>query len=336
MKAGPHLASKQEDETRLTAIEEEMARRLEAGESIKGDAELFKRLHTYALSSHRNYPYRIWFLFFNEELIAKITRPDLKPSPNDRAAFNYLTTVLDPSWSLRAASALRGDQGTHGERIGRREQIPKALLETYDAAVNGPLPNRYHPWRGVVRLTNGECEESKGQMLADVMLKMGRKFLGELKGKDLADVGAGCGPTLKLYREALGPTARLIAEEVDPFSIHVIKALHRDLKVEVLQGDIDDVRLPPQSVDIITMNSVHLGLGLEKDVYSRITLPWLKSMTRALRPGGIMIIEDSKKEPLQLNMVKKVETAGLENILFRLGPKQGLMREQWVAVFKRP
>ena len=123
---------------------------------------------------------------------------------------------------------------------------------------------------------------------------------------------------------------------MDPFAKHVIEALSHDLNVEVRRGREDDVRLPYESVDIIVMSGVHLGAGLKKLKYSRITLPWLRSMARALRSGGIMIIEDNNMEMLQQQMVKKVEKAGLENLSLRQGRQHGLSTDQWIAVFKRP
>lgn len=189
----------------LDQFEEEIARRLEQDEPIGDDAEMFHLLQDIASRIRENHPARLWFLFFDEELISKIEEPRLRPSPRDRKAFHYLT-----------------------------------------------------------------------------------------------------------------------------------KALSRGLNVEVRQGRPDDVLLPRQSVDVIVMNGVHLGAGLEDPKYQRLTLPWLRSMTRALRPGGVMVMEDNNMDLLQHDVAGKVERAGLKHIILRQGPKHGLQPDQWVAVFRRP
>ena len=185
---------KQAAEDHLAPIEEEIARRLEAGKSVKNDAQLFERLYAAALGYPVGYPARLWFLFFDQALIAKVREPELQPSPRDREAFNYLTKVVDPAWSLRVASVSRGLQGPHRERMRRRENIPTALLKPYDAAVRIKLPYPIEPWFGVTTLILGDFQERRGRMLAEPVLRMARKFLGDLKGKVLADVGSGCGP----------------------------------------------------------------------------------------------------------------------------------------------
>lgn len=323
----------------LGLVEEEIARRLEAGQAIKDDQDLFQRLrstippdarHTPPLS----YPARLWFLFFSEQVRAGISEW-LRPSARDREAFAYLTSTLPASWSLRASAVVRGAHGPLRARLQRRDSVPAALRETLDTAIKIKLRRSPEPWQGVKLLLLGDYTEQRGERLSRLVLEMARQHLGDLRGKDMADVGAGCGPTLEQLRQAVGPEGTVTAVEIDPFMAHVLRTLHRDRGVQVLLGTMTDSRLPPGSLDLITMNGVHLGAGLKGNAYQNRTLPWLKTLARALRPGGLMIIEDNVLELLQQQVSPKVERAGFKTLVLRQGSKDGLDPDQWLAVFKR-
>lgn len=122
---------------------------------------------------------------------------------------------------------------------------------------------------------------------------------------------------------------------IDPYLTHLLKALHGKQKVQVRLGSKADVGLPAKSVDLIIMNGVHLGAGLSDGAYKDKTLPWLKSMARALRPGGLMVIEDDSVDLLRQQMVPKVERAGFKNLNLIQGAEHGLRPTQWVAAFRR-
>jgi len=324
----------------LSAVEREIARRLEAGRAVKDDSELFERLRQTvpANSKHHppsRYPARIWFLLFNKELRARINESWLRPTARDREAFAYLTRTLPAAWSLRASPVVRGEQGEARQRLQRRDNVPPALQQAFDTAVKIELRDTPEPWQGVKLLLLGDYTEERGRRLSRPMLRAARDHLGDLQGKAVADVGAGCGPTMEHLRQAVGPEGKVYAVEIDPFMLHVLKSLHKEHAVQAHLGGFFDVRLPPGSVDVITMNGVHLGAGLEEDDYRDKTLPWLKTMARALRPGGLMIIEDQMMELLQMQMVPKVERAGFKKLLLRQGKQDGLDPDQWLAVFKR-
>ena len=197
----------------------------------------------------------------------------------------------------------------------------------------------FSSWSGAAHLMMGSFEEGRGSSYAENALKLAREFLGDLQGKDLADVGSGCGPTLESFRAAIGAKARLFSVETDPFALDVVQALAQNKwAVTTVEGAFDDVRLPEKSVDILIMTGVHFGYGLKGTEYQRITLPWFRSMARALRPGGIMIIDEGAMELLDRfkDMVEKIERAGLKKLAFRIGLKDGLEEGQFVLVFKRP
>ncbi len=72
-----------------------------------------------------------------------------------------------------------------------------------------------------------------------------------------------------------------------------------------------DCCLEAESVDIIVLIGVHMGRGL-LDGFDEITAPWLKSMHRALRPKGIMVIHEGDNVFLEQGLIEKTEQTGFK------------------------
>lgn len=321
----------------LAPIEAEMAQRLDEGKPFDHDEALFDRLLSVTRAGRERYPARIWFLFFAPELRAKITEPTLQPSKRDQLAFDYLTTVLPAAWSLRVAGLARSHDPVLGGRMEQRDACPAPLLAAYDKAreIQGPTA-KIEPWRGVTHLFYGSHEETRGVEFARPALVMAREFMGEnLEGKDLADVGAGSGPSLPAFREALGPKSKLYAVEVDPFVLQVAENLAKGLDVTPVQCGNADVNLPENSVDIIVMTGVHMASGLD-EWYETETLPWLRTMSVALRDGGVLIIDDGNQDLVEekKDLVGKVERAGFTSLALRKGKEHPRAPSEWIAVFR--
>lgn len=333
--SGAHAAAPSED--RFVPIEEEMAARLEQGKPFEHDADLFDRLYTLTKSGRERYPARIWFLFFDTDLRARIVEDTLKPSKRDQLAFDYLTKVLDPAWSLRVAGVARGQNPELKEKLGLPENCPDPLRAAYEKAreIQGSSAH-IEAWRGVTHLFYGSHEESRGVDFAKPAVVMATEFMGgSIEGKDLADVGSGSGPSLPAFRAAIGPTAKLYSVEVDPFVLQVMENVSSGLEVIPIQCENANVKLPPDSVDIIVMTGVHLGSGLD-ELYEKETLPWLHTMSTALRPGGVLIIDDGNQDLLEekKDLMRKVERAGFTSLAMRKGKEHPRAESEWIAVFR--
>lgn len=321
----------------LAPIEEEMAQRIEQGKPFDHDEALFDRLLSATRAGRERFPARIWFLFFAPELRAKITEETLQPSKRDQLAFDYLTTVLPPAWSLRVAGLARSHDPALSEKMAQRDACPAPLLAAYDKAreIQGPTA-KIEPWRGVTHLFYGSHEETRGVEFARPALLMAKEFMGDnLEGKDLADVGAGSGPSLPSFRAALGPKSKLYAVEVDPFVLQVADNMSKGLDVTPVQCGNADVNLPAGSVDIIVMTGVHMASGLD-EWYETETLPWLRAMSLALRDGGILVIDDGNQDLIEekKDLVGKVERAGFKSLTLRKGAEHPRAPSEWIAVFR--
>jgi predicted methyltransferase len=120
------------------------------------------------------------------------------------------------------------------------------------------------------------------QRVPDVMTALA---IGE--GSRVADVGAGSGYFTEHLAREVGAGGRVFAVEISESSLSQLGRLAEREgldNIEVVRGEIDDPRLPEQSLDAV----------LVVDAYHEMTEyeAMLSGMFRALRPGGRLVILD--------------------------------------------
>jgi predicted methyltransferase len=108
----------------------------------------------------------------------------------------------------------------------------------------------------------------------------------------VADVGACTGLFTRLLATAVGRSGKVYAVEISRPFIQHIKTTCRDQGIDNVVGVVcspTSVALPPQSVDLVFLCAT----------YSRLEFPFktMKSIHRALRPGGQVVLIDFKRIP---------------------------------------
>jgi ubiquinone/menaquinone biosynthesis C-methylase UbiE len=152
-------------------------------------------------------------------------------------------------------------------------------------------------------------EEDPDRMLASLDIK---------KGAVVADVGAGVGYHVWRLSEIVGPTGKVIGEDIQPEMIRMLKRNIDDRKlrnVEIVLGTPSDPRLPENSLDLVLM----------VDVYHEFADPitMMGHIRKALKPDGRIVLVEFRKEdpnvPIQpLHKMSVVEVRSeLESISFK-------------------
>lgn len=146
------------------------------------------------------------------------------------------------------------------------------------------------------------------------------RLLGIKAGDRVADIGTGTGLFVEPFSMAAGKAGWVYALDIAPAFVNRVGRIS-ELKslgnvTPVLCGE-DDVRLPPESIDV----------GFICDVYHHFEYPMdsLKSIFSATRPGGTLVVIDFERIPgvsreWTLNHVragkevfrKEIEDAGFE------------------------
>lgn len=115
---------------------------------------------------------------------------------------------------------------------------------------------------------------------------------GVRPGMAIADIGAGTGLFTRLFAREVGSTGRVFAVDITrPFIDHILKT-SREQGLANVQGIVSspaDVQLAPASVD----------LAFICDTYHHFEYPQtiLRTIHRALRPGGTLVVVDYRREP---------------------------------------
>jgi protein-L-isoaspartate O-methyltransferase len=161
--------------------------------------------------------------------------------------------------------------------------------------------------------------------------------IGIEKGSTVADVGAGSGYMTVRMASRVGPTGRVYATDIQPQMLNMLRARlekERINNVTLVQGAVDDPRLPASTIDMILM----------VDVYHEFSEPqkMLRGMREALKPGGRMILLEYKKEepwiPIRPEHKMSVGEAKLEVEAegFKLTKVGTELPRQHILVFTKP
>ncbi len=152
------------------------------------------------------------------------------------------------------------------------------------------------------------------------------------EGEAIADIGCGAGIYTFPFADITGKKGVVYAVDLDPNSTVFINKMKRKMKekygkdyrnIKTLQNDIDDVKLPENSIDIAFLKDVHnytIISGYLKGAapeQNRKTLEkfemnnrlFTQSIFKALKPGGRLIIVEMKKD------YNKVTNFGKEDVI---------------------
>jgi len=135
--------------------------------------------------------------------------------------------------------------------------------------------------------------------------------LGSLAGLTVADVGAGSGYFTVRLASRVGPGGRVFANDLQSEMLKMLTARlarERVTNVTLVQGTVDDPKLPSSSVDLAIM----------VDVYHEFSEPqkMLRGLRAALKPGGRLVLLEYRKEdpqvPIRFEHKMSVAEARLE------------------------
>jgi len=90
-------------------------------------------------------------------------------------------------------------------------------------------------------------------------------------GARVADLGAGDGYFTRPLAEAVGPSGRVYAVEVDARALRELRAIAAgDPRIEVVEGASDDPHLPDGAIDLVLLSSVYHHLDDRVAYFARL------------------------------------------------------------------
>ena len=224
-------------------------------------------------------------------------------------------------------------------RRSHRWQLGGGLLVLLAATLAAQMPGthpvsgrQYAPvmgWQGVNWLERPERMEEEEPDLALSILQIP-------KGATVADIGAGSGYMTLKMAQRVGPTGRVFANDLQPQMLEILGrrlADRRITNVTLVQGTVDDPKLPPASID----------MALMVDVYHELSRPqeMLRHIRDALKPGGRLVLLEYRKEdpsiPIRPEHKMSVAEAKLELEAegFKLSRVDDELPRQHVLIFTK-
>lgn len=185
-------------------------------------------------------------------------------------------TVLVFLASLIAPTIVYADATNYTKVRPSADGIGKVYMGREIASVMG--------WQGASWLERPERvqEERPDLLLAELNLK---------PGMVVADIGAGTGYHSRRMSSVVGPTGKVYAVDVQPQMVQFLSKLSREKEfanVKPILSTVDDVKLPPASVDLAIM----------VDVYHELEFPFevMSSILKSLKPGGRVVFVEYRAE----------------------------------------
>lgn len=196
--------------------------------------------------------------------------------------------------------------------------------------VNSPFVDPdFQQWLGRFERPGREVYDQRHRIVAAT---------GVRAGMTVADIGAGTGLFTRLFSAQVGVSGKVYAVDISEVFVDNILRLSREEGRRNVEGIVDssnDVGLPPQSIDIAFIC----------DTYHHFEKPleMLRSIHRALKPGGKVFVIDFRKTPGvstpwvmghvragQRKVVREIESAG-----FRLVEDIDLLETNYFLKFQR-
>lgn len=139
-------------------------------------------------------------------------------------------------------------------------------------------------WQGASWLEREERgrEERPDLLLPELNLKV---------GMTVADVGAGTGYYSRLMAKAVGPGGTVYAVDVQPQMVAMLKevaAKPEFANIKPLLSNVNNVKLPPSSIDLAIMVDVYHELEFPHEV--------MTSIIAALKPDGRVVFVEYRAE----------------------------------------
>ncbi|MBA7550648.1 hypothetical protein ES705_43169 [subsurface metagenome] len=179
---------------------------------------------------------------------------------------------------------------------------------------------------------NRESWEKTSEML---------NYLNIKDGEAVADIGCGLGFFSFKFSQLVGKNGKVYATETNKEVLEYVEKINSKygLNIQTIQSRLNDVCLPPDSVDTIFMCSMYHAVYIASIEF--VKDEFIASLKKALKKGGRLVIVDNAITPPDVvpyhgsGIAKELVISQLKYYGFRLVDSKQFIPQRYVLVFQQ-
>lgn len=203
----------------------------------------------------------------------------------------------------------------------------------YEYSGNEISFDRLNDWNEFISFNNPNREswEKTSEML---------NYLNIKEGGAIADIGCGFGFFSFKFSRLVGEKGKIYSTEINKEPLEYVEKISKkyNLNINTIQARLNDVCLPPNSVDTIFMCSMYHAVYIASIEF--VKDQFVDSLKRALKKGGRLIVVDNAITAPNIvpyvgsGIAKELVISQLKYYGFRLVDKKEFIPQRYVLVFQ--
>lgn len=204
----------------------------------------------------------------------------------------------------------------------------------YEYSGNEVSFDRLNDWNEFISFNNPNREswEKTGEMLNYINIK---------DGEVVADTGCGFGFFSFKFDQLVGKNGKVFATEINKEPLQYVEKISSKygLNIQTIQSRLNDICLPPNSVDTIFMCSMYHAVYIASIEF--VKDQFIDSLKKALKKGGRLVIVDNAITPPSVvpyvgsGIAKELVISQLKYYGFRLVDSKEFIPQRYVLVFQQ-
>ena len=204
----------------------------------------------------------------------------------------------------------------------------------YEYSGNEVSFDQLNEWNEFISFNNPNREswEKTSKML---------KYINIKDGEVVADIGCGFGFFSFKFSQLVGKNGKVYSTEVNKDALGYVEKLNNKygLTIQTVQASLNDVCLPPDSVDTIFMCSMYHAVYIASIEF--VKDEFITSLKKALKKGGRLVIVDNAITPPSVveyfgsGIAKELAISQLKYYGFHLVDSKQFIPQRYVLVFQQ-
>jgi len=279
--------------------------------------------------------YTVFEWFCNYLLASKEQQTQMLGDKFDAEYFHYLAT--DDFALLKKYVKIKYDLAKPDPEVPSTDDefANKRIHDiVYEYSGNEVSFDQLNEWNEFISFnnTNRESWEKTSEML---------KYINIKDGDVVGDIGCGFGFFSFKFSQLVGKNGKVYSTEINKDALGYVEKINGkyELNIQTIQASLNDVCLPPDSVDTIFMCSMYHAVYIASIEF--VKDEFIASLKKALKKGGRLVIVDNAITPPDVvpyhgsGIAKELVISQLKYYGFSLVDSKQFIPQRYVLIFQQ-